>query len=131
MARILQTRYQQILSRGQEHTSVSYQRDIVLKDEGVLSPVIPLWVSLRRAASQILPSKWNAPMTPNRASEQTEKAAVEEAAMLFWGFSVKDVRAKVQVNGKADYAAFSETPKGEQHMHFSVKVFMVRDTRIL
>jgi len=82
-------------------SSVSYQKYIGLKDEGILSLVVLLWVSLRRAASQILPSKWNAPMTPNRASEQTEKAAVEEAAMLFWGFSVKDVRAKVPVNGKA------------------------------
>ncbi len=60
-------------------------------------------------------------MTPNRASEQAEKAVIAAAAMLFWGFSVKDVRAKCQSMEWRDYAALSEKPKGEQYMHFFAK----------
>ncbi len=72
-------------------------------------------------------------MTPNRASEQAEKAVVAAAAMLFWGFSVKDVRAKVPVNGIRDYVAFLETPNGEQYMHFfGIGVYYsTRHSRIL
>ncbi len=66
-------------------------------------------------------------MTPNRAFEQAEKAVVTAAAMLFWGFSVKDVKATVQVNGMRDYVAFLEKPKGEQNMHFFGKY--IYDTR--
>ncbi len=58
-------------------------------------------------------------MAPNRASEQAEKAVAAAAAMLFWGFSVKDVRATVQVNGtRRDYGAFLEIPRGEQNVNF-------------
>ncbi len=57
-------------------------------------------------------------MAPNRASEQAEKAVVATAAMLFWGFSVKNVRAKCRSMEWRDYAAFLGTPKGEQNMHF-------------
>ena len=68
-------------------------------------------ISFRRAATQILKSLWNAPLSLNRGVEQAVKVTVSRES-VFWGCPGMSFKANLPFNGMRQFfaALLKETP---------------------